>query len=72
MLQTKSRKFLIVCAEDVIALLVHKISRFAITRMTTSREKYQQHKHAEQQQVNAALQNVCFATGKCNHARCQG
>jgi hypothetical protein len=31
-----------------------------------SRRKYQEHKHREEQQVNAALQDVGFSAGKRN------
>jgi len=36
--------------------------------MKDSRCKYQQQENSEEQQVDATLQYICFATGKRNHA----
>ena len=38
------------------------------TNGRNSRRKNQQHKYGKQQQMDAALQDICFSAGKRNHA----
>src|SRR5438477_3334262 len=59
----------------VMYICVHPPGRkipFHRVRKTTSRTKYQQQKHCEQQQVNAALQDTRFAAAESNDSHGQG